>query len=152
MRRWFLMTAGLIFLTTGLAKSISAFGHAKILIVPDPIFHWQFRHLLLAIGLVEIVASCSCFFKRTRGTALALTAWLSTGFCLYRVGLWFVGWDGACPCLGTLSDALHVRAHLADNILKALLFYLLLGSYATLFWLWRQRRRCLSPLAQANLE
>jgi cbb3-type cytochrome oxidase subunit 3 len=41
--------------------------------------------------------------------------------------------------LGNLTDALHIPPQAADTAMKIILAYLLIGSYATLFWLWRQR-------------
>jgi hypothetical protein len=41
--------------------------------------------------------------------------------------------------LGNLTDALHISPQTGDIAMKIILAYLLIGSYATLFWLWRQR-------------
>jgi hypothetical protein len=46
-----------------------------------------------------------------------------------------------CPCLGNLTDALHITPQTADTAMKIILTYLLIGSYASLFWLWRQRNK-----------
>jgi hypothetical protein len=40
--------------------------------------------------------------------------------------------------MGSLTDTLHISPVVADNIMKVVLAYLLIGSYVTLFWLWRQ--------------
>jgi hypothetical protein len=40
-----------------------------------------------------------------------------------------------------LTDALHIKPETADTAMKIILAYLLIGSYGSLFWLWRQRRR-----------
>jgi hypothetical protein len=42
--------------------------------------------------------------------------------------------------MGNLTDALHIPPQTADTAMKIILAYLLLGSYGTLFWLWRQKR------------
>ena len=39
--------------------------------------------------------------------------------------------------MGNLTDALHIRPEVADNIMKAILGYLLIGSYGLLIWQWR---------------
>ena len=41
--------------------------------------------------------------------------------------------------MGNLTDALHIPPQTADTAMKIILAYLLIGSYASLFWLWRQR-------------
>jgi hypothetical protein len=59
-----------------------------------------------------------------------------------------MGWHRACNCLGNFTDAIHVSPQIADNVMKGVLAYLLIGSYATLFWLWRQRKKATSLPAQ----
>jgi cbb3-type cytochrome oxidase subunit 3 len=39
---------------------------------------------------------------------------------------------------------LHIPPQTADTAMKIILAYLLIGSYATLFWLWRQQKREIS--------
>jgi hypothetical protein len=51
-----------------------------------------------------------------------------------------MGYHKPCNCLGNLTDALHIPLQTADTAMKIVLGYLLIGSYAILFWLWRQRR------------
>jgi hypothetical protein len=48
------------------------------------------------------------------------------------------------PCPGNLTDALHISPQTDSNLVKIVLGYLLIGSYATLFWVWWQNRK--SPL------
>jgi hypothetical protein len=64
---------------------------------------------------------------------LVAITWLATLIFLYRVGLWAIGWHGSCPCLGGLTDALHVSPQAANAAMKFVLLYLLLGGYAALF-------------------
>ena len=138
---WFLKSAALGLVVTGLAKALSAIGPARALDVPDPLFAIPFRHLMLLVGLSELLIAFFCLFTDKRRFSLMAVAWLSTNFLVYRLGLWFIGWHKPCGCLGNLTDMLHISPATADNIMKALLAYLLVGSYATLFWRWRQGRR-----------
>jgi hypothetical protein len=78
-----------------------------------------------------------------------LVAWLATSLLAYRIGLVAVGYHRPCPCLGNLTDALHIPPQIADTAMKIILAYLLIGSYATLFWLWRQHRKVASSAAGA---
>jgi len=48
---------------------------------------------------------------------------------------------GAALRVGNLTDALHIPPQAADIAMKIILAYLFVGSYATLFWLWRQKRK-----------
>jgi hypothetical protein len=136
----FILGAGVILVITGIAKVWSALGSSKYLAVIDPIFGVSFGQLFLVVGTAEIVIALVCFFSKRQTRALLLVAWLSTGFALYRLGLWWLGWKKPCSCLGNLTDALHISPQVADNIMKVLLAYLLIGSYGLLIWQWRRGR------------
>jgi hypothetical protein len=47
--------------------------------------------------------------------------------------------------MGSLTSALHLSEKAADNIMKVVLAYLLIGSYGLLLWQWRKRDRCVAP-------
>jgi hypothetical protein len=134
----FLPIAGGLLLITGAAKLWSAFGSAKLLAIADPIVGIQFRYLLLAVGAAEAAVAFVCLFTHKTHLATLLVAWLSTGFLLYRLGLWWIKWESPCACLGRLTNALPISPQWADNIMKVVLAYLLVGSYVLLF---RQRQR-----------
>ncbi|HEU5396317.1 MAG TPA: hypothetical protein VFV81_04060, partial [Verrucomicrobiae bacterium] len=68
-------------------------------------------------------------------------AWLSSAFLIYRTGLWFIDWHRPCHCLGDLTETLHLPAVWADDLMKMVLLYLLIGSYASLIWIWRSEAR-----------
>jgi Methylamine utilisation protein MauE len=137
---YFGLIAGVILIITGIAKIWNGLGNTKILAVVDPIFGVKFGPLMLAVGLVEIGIAVVCFFGKRQTLALLLVAWLSTSFVIYRLGLWWIDWHRPCNCLGNLTDALHLSPQAADNIMKVVLAYLLIGSYGLLLWQWRQRR------------
>jgi hypothetical protein len=141
---WFILTAGVILAITGGAKIWSALGTSKFLAAVDPILGLKFGQLLLAVGLAEIAVALVCCFSRRQTLALGLIAWLATNFLVYRVGLWWMDWKRPCGCLGNLTDALHLSPQAAENIMKVLLAYLLIGSYGLVVWRWRQRRNSLA--------
>jgi hypothetical protein len=43
--------------------------------------------------------------------------------------------------LGALTDEIHIPSQTADTAMKIILAYLLIGSYASLIWLWRQKSK-----------
>ena len=136
--RFFVISAGVLLLLTALAKLVSAAGSAKALGALDPVFLVPFRYVFLTVGLVEIGVAAICLFgKQMRNQALLL-AWLSSCFLIYRLFLVYIGYAEPCHCMGTLTDALHIPPHTANLALEIVLGYLLLGSYATLFWLRKQ--------------
>jgi hypothetical protein len=148
--RWFVLSAGVILLVTGSAKVVSVFGQARILGLADPVFRISFRHLMLSVGVFELFASGICLFSIRRNLSVGLVAWLATNFLGYRLGLVWVGSHKPCGCMGNLTDILHISPQMADSIMSIILAYLLIGSYGTLFWLWKQKHKLLmstpSPL------
>jgi hypothetical protein len=126
--------------TTGLAKTFSATGPARALDAADPLTGIPFRQLLLLVGLAELLIAFFCLFTDRRRLSLLAVAWISTNFLVYRLGLWLIGWHRPCGCMGSLSDMLHISPRAADNIMKVVLAYLLVGSCAILLWQWRRER------------
>jgi len=136
----FALSAGAIMAITGIAKVWSGLGDSKFLTVVDPIVGIKFGHLMLAVGVAEVAIALVCFFSKSQTLALGLVAWMSTNFVVYRLGLWWMDWHRPCNCLGNLTDALHISPQAADNIMKVLLAYLLIGSYGLLFLHWQCNR------------
>lgn len=132
--------SGILLAITGLAKLISSFGSAYILQNPDPLLSISFRYVFWIVGAFELAVALVCFFSKCMGLRSVLVAWLATSFLVYRLGLVLVDYHKACSCLGNLTDALHISPQTADTAMKIILAYLLIGSYGTLFWLWRQRK------------
>jgi hypothetical protein len=138
--RSFVVSAGVLLSVTALAKFISLFGGPKILQVPDPVFGLPFGYLFLIIGGIEFAVAGVCLFGRKVYLQTGLIAWIATGFVVYRMGLILIDYQKPCPCMGNLTDALHIPPHIADTILKCIVAYLFVGSYAALGWLWKQHR------------
>ena len=109
----------------------------------------EFHDLLRVVGGLELVVALVCFFSKRVYLQAGLVAWLTTNFVMYRLGLLWVGYHKPCPCLGNLTDMLHISSQTADTAMKIILAYLLIGSYATLFWLWRRRKKPASASSPA---
>ena len=139
----FVLSAGAILAITGIAKVWSGLGNSKFLAVIDPIIGIKFGQLMLAVGVAEIVIALVCFFSKRQTLALGLVGWISTSFVVYRLGLWWIDWHRPCSCLGNLTDAIHISPQVADNIMKVLLAYLLIGSYLLLIWQWKSKQLAL---------
>lgn len=143
--RYFVLTAAVILGITAVAKIASVFSSAPLMLLPDPLIGLSFRRLLLLAGLVELVIACLCLFTTNLKRNTFLIAWMSTSFLMYRVGLWLIDWHRPCHCLGDLTEMLHMSPKLADDLMKGVLLYLLLGSYAGLFWIWKQGQKTALP-------
>jgi hypothetical protein len=143
---FYLMSASVILLVAGIAKVIASRGNAEILIEPDPILGIPFQALFLCVGVVEIIVALMCLFYRRVELSAELLAWLATNLSIYRLGLLLAGYSKPCGCFGNLTEALHISSVKAGLTMEGILAYLLIGSYAALFWL-RQQRKNLSTLA-----
>ena len=137
---WFRLSAGTILALTAVAKLLSLISGAKILETPEPFVGIPFRYVMLGAGALELGAALVCFLSRNRVLALGMVAWVATMIALYRVNLWWLDWRMPCGCLGTFTDILHLSPGQADTIMRAILGYLLLGSYALLLRWWWERR------------
>ena len=137
----FVRTAGIVLFITGPAKILSSIGTARILWYHDPLVGIQFRYLMLLVGTIELAIASLCLYTNHLKRNVELIAWIATNFLIYRMGLWAIGWHRPCECLGNLTGMLHIPSETADIAMKIILAYLLIGSYAILFWLWRQQRK-----------
>ena len=95
---------------------------------------------MLAVGVLEIVVAIVCFVRALRTLGLELVTSVAIVFSAYRIGLWWIGWQKPCSCLGNLTDALHISPQLADNVMKGLLAFMLTGSVSLLILHQRQGR------------
>jgi hypothetical protein len=136
----FTKSAGVLLALTGLGKAFAAIGPAHALDTTDPIFGLPFRQVFLVVGLTELFIAFHCLFTSHRRFSLPAVAWISTGFLVYRWGLWSIGWHHPCGCMGSLAGMLHLSDRAADNIMKGVLAYLLVGSYALLLLNWLAKR------------
>jgi hypothetical protein len=115
----------------------SAIGSARALDTADPLIGIPFRQLLLLVGLAELLIAFFCLFTDKRRLSLLAVGWISTNFLVYRFGLWLIGWHHPCGCMGNLAGVLHLSDRAADNIMKGVLAFLLVGSYLLLYLGWR---------------
>jgi hypothetical protein len=138
----FIWTASALLVVTALAKVISGFGSAQILKNFDPVVGLRFNYLMIMAAVIELSVAGICLLSKNRILGAALIAWLSTSFLMYRIALYATGWQRPCPCLGNVTDAIHISPAVADETMKIVLAFLLLGSYAILAgWFWSFKRQ-----------
>jgi hypothetical protein len=137
----FKYSAAALLVTSAVGKFITTGSQAQILEIQDPIFRLPFRYLLLLAASLELIAAFCCLNPKLRNITQAIAvAWLSTDFLLYRIGLWLIDYHRPCNCMGSLAEGLHISSNTADSIMKGVLAYLLIGSYASLWFLWKHAR------------
>jgi hypothetical protein len=141
--RSFLIISGVLLTVTGVSKIISSLGDAPILRNIDPIFSFSFGKIFCLVGTIELVIASMCLFYKRLIVPVTLVVWLATSFVAYRLGLLWVDYRKPCSCMGNLTDALHISPQIADIAMKIILGYLLMGSYFSLFWIWKTKRKTL---------
>jgi len=129
----FFLSAGIILGLTALAKFVSAAGSAPILDKLDPILFLRFRYVFIFAGTLECGVAAVCFFGQSSQIKASVVSWLAGAFLLYRFGVYWVGYHSPCPCLGSLTEVLHIPPAIADLLTKIIIGYLFVGSVATLF-------------------
>jgi hypothetical protein len=137
----FFTLSGAVLLIVSASKLIVSFAYIPISLLQDPVFLMPIRQVLRMVALIELIAALICFFGHSITLRAVSVAWLSSCFVLYHLGLHYLGYHKPCNCLGLLTEILHISPRTADIAIKVILAYLLIGSYATLFWLWRLRKQ-----------
>lgn len=123
---------------TALAKLVSAYQTVGYLTLRDPLFESMTnRQVLSGAAAVELVVVVLLIWVKSQPKQLSLIAWLSSLFLLYRVSLYLVSTPGyvPCPCLGNAAEWLHLSPTHLGWLVKAVLVYLLIGSYGLLIGL-----------------
>jgi hypothetical protein len=146
---YFTASAVLILAITAVLKVLAASGKARILAQPDPLLvFFSTRQTMISAALLELAVVGLILWERDRLRQVALVAWIGTVFLVYRAGLWWVGHEGACPCLGNVTRSIGLSPTMEDLGVKVLLGYLVLGSYCVVIWelvgRWKHARRELS--------
>jgi hypothetical protein len=148
--RGFLISAGVLLMLTAVAKSVSAMGTSRALQLPDPVISLSYKHVFWITGILELCTGLTCIIKSRHPILPAgLVALLSTNLLVYRLILVWFGYHKPCSCLGTLAGKLHISPQTADTGMKIILAYLFVGSYATLFSIWRKTPQSLVVVANS---
>lgn len=127
----FAYSAGLLLGLLAISKAFMSADEGKVLGLLDPIFQIPFRKLLWAVVVIELVVAVFCCLRRPILHKVLTIAWIATLFFGYRFGLWWIGYEKPCLCLGSLTTALAISTGTADVIAETLLVYLLVGSYGS---------------------
>ena len=120
---------------TATAKLISVRQTMGYLNLRDPLFEFMTnRQLLSSAATLEFVVVILLLWVKSSGKKLALIAWIGSVFFLYRISIYLVKLPGyiPCPCLGDAAASLHISPNHLDWAMKAILAYLLVGSYGLL--------------------
>jgi hypothetical protein len=118
---------------TGGVKLVSIMQETRALGAPDPLFSGlTVRQVLLAAAALELGVAAVLFRHRPARWAPGLILWLVAVFGAYRLGLWAMGFQGHCGCLGHLFDRLPGLEVWADRVMLAALFVMGVGAIGCL--------------------
>jgi hypothetical protein len=132
---WFARSAVAILLITAVLKLVAATGEARILAQADPLLTFlSYREIMVMASILELAVVGLILRESGRFRQVALVAWISTVFLAYRLGLWWIGHEGSCPCLGNVTRSIGLSPAMEDLGVKILLGYLVLGSYVLVIW------------------
>jgi hypothetical protein len=138
--RWvdgFLLFAGGILALAGAAKMYALMSGTTMLDLQDPVLGVRLRHLLLAVGAMELFVAGSCLFSGKWRLSLGLVLWVNLNFLVYLAGLWSMG--GHLPYLWFHSPVslLDVSPRLADTFAGLVAVLFLIGG-STALWIGRK--------------
>ena len=133
--QWYLWSASGILLLLSSAKWISAFGTARLLTVNDPILPvFSVKSVVIIAASLELVVGVFVLSSFGLEKRLASLVMLGFAFAGYRISLLVFGVGDPCPCLGSLTEWLHLSNRAASGLSLLALTYLLVPS---LFYLMR---------------
>lgn len=134
--RSFIYSAGAILLAAALERFLIATGNARVLSWPEPMLGIPMRPAVLMVGGLELVTALICLFGKNIRLQIAWLAWLATNFIVFQIGLFWMHYHPQAACIDSLTDPLILARGTTGIIISFLPFYLLVGSYAAVFWLW----------------
>ena len=136
----FLFSAGVIVLAAACLRSAILFqdtlASRMLLAAKDTFFGLQVRHELWALMLAELLVAGGLFFLGNTVTRLMLLAWAATNYLLFKFALASENIKLQTSFLGSLSDPFHLTHGITGQVLAIIPYYLLLGAYLSLGWLW----------------
>ena len=140
-----------------LVKWIAASGSVRALDLHDPLLLLTNRQVFMLVGGIEIAVGTYALFGRLQRYQLIVLAWLSTNFLIYRLARWVGDLGLPCGCLGNIANWLHLSPNWIDLMMKYVLAYMFIGSYALLIQHWIRARQTdgSEPLAEqihSNVE
>lgn len=137
-QKCFVVSAICILVGTSMLKIVALFVDDASWTNSDPVLP-VFNNrlvLLLAIGL-ECGVIVALIQRRPMAQKLITIAWLAGIFVAYH-GLFVVGENSGCPCLGVGKSRLPLSEAAASLVVKGTLAYMIVGSYMLLildgFW------------------
>jgi hypothetical protein len=123
----FCRTAYLLLGITATTKLVTVVMSTPILAETNLILGVSYRTTLALAAAAEIFTIVVMLIAKTDGIRAVAILSLSAAFWVYRIAASKVH-QSHCPCLGNLSDWLHLSSNVTDAISLNILLYLSVGS------------------------
>ena len=136
--RFFTNLAGALLLAVALAMFIANWASAGLTQPHDPVLMISMRNLFWIVGAIALVVAMVCLFGEQVWLKTTLVLWLAMNLFAYQIGfLWKGSHAGFSVYLNSLAGAFGMTSRTAYLILGIVFLCLLVGSSASLLWLWR---------------
>jgi DNA-directed RNA polymerase subunit RPC12/RpoP len=135
--RFFTNSAGTLLLAVALAMFIANWASAGLTQPHDPVLMVPMQNLFWIVGIIALVVAMICLFDKRVWLKITLVLWLAVNLFAYQIGFLLKGSHaGFSVYLNSLAEAFGITSHTAYLILEIVFLYLLVGSLASLLWLW----------------
>jgi predicted RNA-binding Zn-ribbon protein involved in translation (DUF1610 family) len=137
----FIYSSGGILLAAALIRFLIAAGSAPVLSMPEPLLGLSIRYAVLLVGGFELTIALICLFARQSGLQLGCLAWAAINYLVYWIWIFMMHRHPQTTCIGSLTDPLQLSRGNMGLVLRSIPLYLLFGSCAAMFWIWRAARQ-----------
>ena len=136
----FLFSAGILVLAAAGVRFANLFHDTlaahRLLQAKDKFFGLNVRDELWILIVAELLVGAALLLLKSTSTRLYLLAWAMTNFLLIKLAIQSQGIQIEKSFIGSLSDPFHLTHGITGQVLAIIPYYLLLGAYLSLGWLW----------------
>ena len=125
----FINSAGVLLLTAACTLFIGNWANPDLVEPRDPIFLISMRQLFWVLCGIGLAIALACLLWKGSSLQLMLIVWFSVNLLLYRLGLILMHVRGGFRgFLNSPAVSFEISTSLANAVLYALIFFLLIGS------------------------
>jgi hypothetical protein len=134
--RIFIHSAGVLLLAMATVLFVGNWIDTSFIQPHDPVFSISMRNLFWIVAGGFFAVALLCLFGERAFQQMLWVAWLATNFELYQLSMVYSGSRSLNVYLGSFHEVLGISTGTMGLMTEIVFAYLLIGSYAVLFWLW----------------
>jgi ribosomal protein S27E len=136
--RAFIVSAGALLLVAASAKMTAQWAGGDLPLPQEPVFLLPVSRMLWIMAMAEVAVALICLFGRRISVQASLVFWLALNLAVYG---WALGEGGAGfrGYLGSMGAGLGIAPGVLERLIKAMVWYCLVGSSLSLVWCWASR-------------